>query len=534
MRKKPLGFHTKIVRSFQNYLYSSRLKKFIDFLNPTNHFGEKEDKSLLVAQGITVFVLICAEIFLYIPGVPSQMTSSTLAVLTLLATVIYSSLRNGRLYGIISAFLCGVYALYAFSRLSPLFHYTNAREKNAVIILIFLLLIAFIVGWLRETIDRLFLSERRARNQIEIERAHLEAMLRQLPTGVLYIKSPNGKIILANREMEEIFQTPFPAVKTLQDFKTIMIQRKNGKIVNFPRFSAIQALKKGKVILDEEFQIIRNNTSVAYIRMNATPILNKNNRVTSAVAVFDNITALKEIERLKDEFISIMSHELKAPMTSLKGYAGIIKRQTKKYQDDRLRYYIQKIEDQTSNMSGLINDILDLSRIQTGKMSIHKENFDIRQLIQDTIEAFSQTTRIHTIHFENTQTITVHADRFRIYQVLSNLISNAIKYSPNGGKILVNLTKNRNSIVVSVTDQGIGLTDDQAKRVFDKLYQAATPKGRRFPGLGMGLYISKEIVSMHKGKIWVVSERNKGSTFYFSLPLDKREVALQKKEKSVL
>jgi len=529
VKKKPQGFHKKFGRSFQNYLSQSRLKKFINFLNPTSHFGEREDKAVLISQGITIFVLVCIEIFIYIPGVSFQMTSSTLVAFILLTTVIYSSLRNGRLFGTISAFICGIYALYAFSRLSPLFHYTNAREKNAIIILIFFLLVAFIVGWLRETIDHLFLSERRARNQIEIERAHLEAMLRQLPTGVLYIKSPNGKIILANREMEEIFQTPFPSVKTLQDFRTVMIQRKNGRVNSFSRFAAIQALKKGKVILDEEFQIIRNNTTAAFIRMNATPILDKNNRVTSAVAVFDNITAFKEVERLKDEFISIMSHELKAPMTSLKGYANIIKKRSHRYHDDKLRYYIEKIENQTSTMSSLINDILDLSRIQTGKMSIHKESFDLAEVIQDTIEAFSQTTRIHTILFEKINPTSVHADRFRIYQVFSNLLSNAIKYSPNGGKIIVTITQNTKNIVVSVKDQGIGLTPDQEKKVFDKLYQASTPKGRRFPGLGMGLYISKEIMNLHKGKIWVQSEKNKGSTFFFSLPRDKKLIALQKK-----
>jgi signal transduction histidine kinase len=159
--------------------------------------------------------------------------------------------------------------------------------------------------------------------------------------------------------------------------------------------------------------------------------------------------------------------------------------------------------------------------LQTGKLHFTKEDIRLDELIEETVEQLEGTTKNQSITFSGKNPLTVNADRYRVYQVLNNLITNAAKYSPEGSDITVRLKKIDGKAVVSVSDSGIGISKDQQKKIFDRLYQVVDAEINTFPGLGMGLYISKEIIKRHKGTIWVESEKGKGSTFFFSLPLVK-------------
>ena len=162
--------------------------------------------------------------------------------------------------------------------------------------------------------------------------------------------------------------------------------------------------------------------------------------------------------------------------------------------------------------------MLDISRIQTGKLNFSKQRFSISDLTYEVCELFQEVRRDKKIIVKIPRPVSVYGDRFRLYQVLSNLLTNALKYSDGAQEIIVQVQASHGNAVVSVQDFGIGIASHQQKKVFDLLYQINDPQLQTFPGLGMGLFISKSIIKKHRGKIWVDSEKGKGSTFYFTVP----------------
>jgi signal transduction histidine kinase len=193
-----------------------------------------------------------------------------------------------------------------------------------------------------------------------------------------------------------------------------------------------------------------------------------------------------------------------------------------KHNDDKATSILTNIRNQTNRLQKLVNDLLDVSRLQTGKLTFEKEMFRLDELVAETIEVLKGSAKRQKLIFEKTSPVSVYGDRFRIYQVITNLVTNAIKYSPDNTDIIIKVYKKNKKAEVSVQDSGIGIDKDQRKRIFERLYQVTDDKEKTFPGFGMGLYISKEIIKRHKGNIWVESEKGKGSTFYFNIPLKQK------------
>ncbi len=199
-------------------------------------------------------------------------------------------------------------------------------------------------------------------------------------------------------------------------------------------------------------------------------------------------------------------------------YLSSLQKRVKTNQDKSLVNTVKRIQNQTENLKELVDDLLDVSRLNTGKLRYNHEKFELNKLISEIVIGLQETTA-QKIIFTKNKPIEVFADRFRITQVLTNLISNAIKYSSQQGKINIKSEKKGKEVIVSVKDSGIGINKSELSKIFDRLYQVTDDHEKTFPGLGMGLYISKEIISKHHGKIWVESEKGIGSTFFFSLPV---------------
>jgi signal transduction histidine kinase len=230
------------------------------------------------------------------------------------------------------------------------------------------------------------------------------------------------------------------------------------------------------------------------------------------------ISERDRLEKRKDDFLSMASHELKTPVTSMKIYSDILRKYLVDNDDPKLTKVVTHIIGQTDRMKELVSDLLDVSRIEAGKLQFTMEDFEIDALIQDVIDGLQPSTDKHKIMYKSKRGITVYGDKYRIYQVVTNLLSNSIKYSPQGGDITIKAGKEEKRVIVSVKDKGIGVAEDQQEKIFDRLYQAGGMQEKTYPGLGMGLYISKEIIRRHGGEIWVESKKDRGSTFYFSLP----------------
>lgn len=251
------------------------------------------------------------------------------------------------------------------------------------------------------------------------------------------------------------------------------------------------------------------------------PIKEKNNQV-KWVGTFTDIDDQKQMEKKKDEFLSIASHELKTPLTSIKAYAQLLERTINTAKDVTAVKYINRVQSQVTKLSGLITDLLDISKIENGKLKITKKSFDFENLLSNTIDIIYQT------HENNTVTIQREGDRIeelflgdevRIEQVLINYLTNAIKYAPNTDRIIVRTEKNNEQVKVSVTDYGIGIPEHKQKNIFGKFYRVEE-SSVRFQGLGIGLYICSEIIKQHNGTVGIQSELGQGSTFYFTLPLN--------------
>lgn len=229
--------------------------------------------------------------------------------------------------------------------------------------------------------------------------------------------------------------------------------------------------------------------------------------------------ALQVLMKKKDEFMSIASHELKTPITSMKGSLQIAARLTKRGADIKEVYsFIEKANKQVNRLTGLVDDLLDVTKITAGRLEFQITEFAIGEAIQDCLDQVENNDISHKIVVEGDRKIKVKADRHRLEQVITNFISNAIKYSPGADKVILNISLENNMLKVSVTDFGIGIPESKRNFVFDRFFRVQESSAK-FSGLGLGLFISAEIIRRHGGKVGVISEENNGSTFWFTLPL---------------
>jgi PAS domain S-box-containing protein len=235
--------------------------------------------------------------------------------------------------------------------------------------------------------------------------------------------------------------------------------------------------------------------------------------------IINDITEQKEDEQRKNDFIGMVSHELKTPLTSLTAIIQIANTKLKSSQDSFLAEAMEKANIQVKRMSTMINGFLNVSRLESAKLLIDKKKFSLDELIEEVVKETAFTVSSHVMRFEPCNNILVNADRDKIGSVITNLISNAVKYSPKGKVVEVKCEVVGNDVQVSVKDEGIGLTSQDKERVFDRYFRVESNHTRHISGFGIGLYLSTEIILRHDGKIWVESESGAGATFYFSLPL---------------
>jgi PAS domain S-box-containing protein len=232
-----------------------------------------------------------------------------------------------------------------------------------------------------------------------------------------------------------------------------------------------------------------------------------------------DISERKALEQRKDAFIGMASHELKTPITSLKGFLNLLQRVLAHSDNPKVLHYLTRMDAQIEKLTTLINDLLDLSRIETGQLVYREERVALDKLVQDIVESVQETTQTHRLQIEGQIQADVFGDRDRLGQVLTNLLNNAIKYSSNADRIIVRLASEADHALVSVQDFGRGIAKAHHRKIFERFYQVTDPEEKTYPGLGIGLAICQEIVKRHGGRLWVESEQGQGATFHLSLPL---------------
>ncbi len=271
---------------------------------------------------------------------------------------------------------------------------------------------------------------------------------------------------------------------------------------------------------DVEYRTIGfEDQKLRWVRAKGQAYFNSQNQPIRFIGAVLDITEQKLDELRKNDFIGMVSHELKTPLTTLTAVVQVTKNKLKNTDDPFLKGAMETADLQVRKMANMISGFLNISRLDSGKILINKQEFLIDQLIQEIIEEFCITAATHSIILSQCNPLKIFADRDKIGSVITNLLNNAIKYSPKGRKIEVNCLLTDNQFLVSVKDEGMGIKAKDAERLFDRYYRVESRHTTNISGFGIGLYLSAEIIKRHNGEIWVESEIGVGSTFYFTIPI---------------
>lgn len=268
-----------------------------------------------------------------------------------------------------------------------------------------------------------------------------------------------------------------------------------------------------------EFRINHADSEMHWCIANGQPQYNHEGIFKGYIGACIDITDQKLLQQQKDDFIAIASHELKTPVTSIKGYAQVLEKMLLKKGDVKEAMMMSRMDAQVKRLTNLIGDLLDVTKINSGKLQFNNTVFDFNPMVKELIEELQRTSEKHTLIEKFNEAGMVFGDRERISQVITNLITNAIKYSPTEDKIVIYTAIENGEVTLCVQDYGIGIPEDKLERVFEQFYRVSGDMQHTFPGLGLGLYISSEIIKREGGRIWVNSNEGQGSTFCFALPL---------------
>ena len=336
----------------------------------------------------------------------------------------------------------------------------------------------------------------------------------------MFVCDGEGKIRLVNRAGREMIGdiSAGESRKLVDAIAALGPRHPDGQWVK-PEELAIARALRGEVVrgMEEVVHDARLGRD-RYLLVSAAPIRDADGRFMGAVEVLSDITTLKELDLLKDQFITVAAHEIKTPVTAIKGFAQTLARASgacaPKYQKA-----LETIVQQSDRIDALVRDFLDVSSMRWGRVKLAPAPLDLTALVAECVARKSALTPKHQLVISRRDPARVVGDRERLSQVVENLLDNAVKFSPVGGEIEVRVTREQGRAVVSVRDHGVGIPIDRRRHLFERFYRAHIGTPYDYGGLGVGLYISREIVRQHGGDIWFESEEGKGSTFYFSLPL---------------
>ncbi|HVB72894.1 MAG TPA: ATP-binding protein [Ktedonobacteraceae bacterium] len=393
---------------------------------------------------------------------------------------------------------------------------------------------------------RLHERERALWREAELERQRLELIIGSMAEGLL-ITDARGAITSLNSSAQhllsqarlELEETSIP-LRVLADNNEAKWLADLVEIID-------QALV-GSIVMNHELVASANGETVPLtLSISAAPLYDTRlpqTRLLGVVAVLNDVTSHKQIEKLKDEFVSIVSHELRTPLTAIKGYTQhLIRRIERRLRSISMTQPVNVVaelpesydlrslnivQSQTEHLERLVNDLLDLSRVQWGELHLQFSSFYMADVLAENVRQAQVSAEQHTIYLDiEAQDSKLVADKLRVSQVIGNILDNAIKFSPQGKQVTVKLQEQDNEYQVSISDKGIGVSPDYFDHIFERFYRVRNTVSRQYSGIGMGLYIAKVIVEAHGGRIWLSSHQGAGSTFFFTLPRVPRTITLQ-------
>jgi PAS domain S-box-containing protein len=355
---------------------------------------------------------------------------------------------------------------------------------------------------------------------VEADREH-ERLLAVLENAgeAIAIANVDGVIEYANPAWEKL--TGRDVVQTIQ-YRTRIVDEET--LVDL--LYVIRDIAQPQRVWRREMTSQRPDGTAYVVDLAVTPVFDDSRTLVNLVAIYRDVTQYKELDRIKSEFLSTAAHELRSPLTSILGFSELLLYREDLSQEERVRF-LRYINDHAVHLKQMVSDLLDISRIESGAdFIVQMEPLDLWSLFEEEIRSWREAHPEHTYTINGDQNWPkVHADRERICQVMRNLLSNATKYSPQGGTIVVSAASVGGFIEVTVTDEGIGMTEEELAHIFEKFWRADA-SSTAVEGTGLGLVIVKYIVEQHGGHIWVESIKNEGTKIHFTLPLVERQVTV--------
>ena len=353
-------------------------------------------------------------------------------------------------------------------------------------------------------------------------RSELEALVDTSPVGILAFNAKTGHPVLVNQEAKRIVEgLRISGRSTEQLLEVITLRRADGREAALDALPLAEALGAEMVRAEEVVLQVPDGRSIKAL-LNATPIGSDNGKVESMVVTLQDLTPVEELERLRAEFLGMVSHELRAPLTSIKGSAATVLGASPVLDPAEMLQFFRIIDEQADHMRGLISDLLDAGRIDSGTLSVAAEPAEVTGLVDQARNTFLSGGGRHIVLIDLPQDLPrVMADRQRIVQVLNNLLSNAARHSPESSPIRVAAVRDGAQVAVSVADQGKGVPGEQLPHLFQKYTGlGGSDGGRGLGGSGLGLAICKGLVKAHGGRIWATSGgADKGTEFTFTIPV---------------
>jgi PAS domain S-box-containing protein len=352
------------------------------------------------------------------------------------------------------------------------------------------------------------------------EKQERETLLQSLTDGVIAVDSEN-KIILFNKEAERIIGLTAESILNKNIDEILDVYDQDQHIV-FNQYKA-QSEEMIRKLKEKGIYLLNRSGEKIKITMTTTPVISENQTQSGWVITLHDMRKEQELEEMKLDFVSMAAHELRTPLTAIRGYASLLNIQVAQNLDSAGKELINRLLISTENLSNLIDNLLNVSRIERDAFRVDLRPVDITGLIKDIVDGLKQQAYTQNQKLECQLPLEplprVYVDPFRIGQVLLNLIGNALNYTQEGGSIVVTAAHKDGFVQVSVKDNGNGIPKEAIPKLFTKFFRVSGQLEQGSKGTGLGLFICKSIIEMHKGKIWVESELGKGSTFTFAVPI---------------
>jgi PAS domain S-box-containing protein len=353
--------------------------------------------------------------------------------------------------------------------------------------------------------------------QVSAEKQQLDAIIEHSADGVMIV-DPELRILVFNRALSQMTGWPGDQAIGKPCYQVLALEAVSGRDLCGAEPGAVDF--EGGEPWVAEGDLCRPAGSRIAIRVTYSPLYDEDGRLSHVLANVVDITRFREAEEMKSTFISVVSHELKTPVSLIKGYANTLAREDANWDRETVREGLQVISEESDRLNSLINNLLDASRIQAGGFRLERTDVSIPRLAAKVVENYRLQTAAHQFALDFAQDFPIiSGDEERLRQVFNNLVSNAIKYAPDGGEIRIGGWSDGAQVTIYVADQGIGIPAEEQDKLFQRFYRVDSSLRRKTQGAGLGLYLCRSIVEAHGGRIWLRSEPGKGTTVLFALPV---------------